>query len=93
MENISTLIYAVLMIIAYAAQVHHIHRTKSTHGLSFIFFFLAAVAVALRMITTGFIIRDTNSSLAWFLEIAEFTVLGGLVTICLQIIYYRHYKK
>lgn len=92
MGNLSTLIYVVLMVTAYGSQVHHIWKTKSTAGLSHRFFVLTATAVALRMVTTGFIIRETDNLTAWLLEIAEFAVLGGLITISFQVWYYRRGK-
>jgi uncharacterized protein with PQ loop repeat len=86
-------LYAMLMVWGYASQVKKLHKNKRTDNLSLSFFILTFAAVALRILTVGLVIRDTSNITAIALEIAEFAVLGGLATIALQIIWYRHLKN
>ncbi len=93
MGSLIAVVYAGLMVWGYASQVWQIHRSKDTKNLSLRFFILLFVAVALRIATVGVVIKETSNITAIALEIAEFAVIGGLGTIALQIIYYRHLTR
>ncbi len=91
-QSIAT-IYALLMVWGYGSQVIQLHRTKNPHGLSLQFFVLTLAAVIIRTATVGFVIWETHNFTAIALAIAEFVVIGGLATVALQIVYYRHLRE
>lgn len=92
MGPIVAVVYAALMISGYASQVHQIYKSKSVKNLRFTFFLSLWLAVSLRMVSTGIIIFQTSNLTAWALEIAEFSVWGGLATIVFQLLWYKHLK-
>ena len=93
MGPITAAIYALLMIIGYSSQIRTLYRKKTTAGVDAKFFLFGWSAVALRMTTTGFIIRDTKNIGAISLVIADGVVFFGLLTIFGQILYYRYSPK
>ena len=93
MGPITATIYALLMIWAYSSQIWKIRKSKNISSLSLKFFFVAWIAVVLRMSTVGFVIKETLNVSAIALEIAEAVVFFGLIIIVFQILYYRHKKK
>lgn len=83
-------IYAALMIYAYAHQIVAIHRRKSVHNLHLGFFFTLWLAVTLRLTSMGFVIGETHNISAIAMSIAELAVFLGLLIIVLQILWHRH---
>jgi uncharacterized protein with PQ loop repeat len=93
MGPITAAIYALLMIVGYSSQIRTLYRKKTTAGVDAKFFIFGWAAVALRMTTTGFVIKETMNLGAISLLIADAVVFFGLLIIFGQIIYYRYSKK
>ena len=93
MGPVVAVIYAILMVWAYGSQIIKLYKTEKTKDLSLRFFFLAWIAVMLRITTVGVIIRETWNITAIALEIAEAAVFFGLLIIIIQTWWYRRKNK
>jgi len=89
MSTLPAVIYMMLMLYAYGSQIRKLYLTKDPSGVSFSYFSFALMAVALRIAQTGIVIMQTWNFAAICLEVAEITVLVGLIIVVSQIIYYR----
>ena len=87
------IIYSFIILSGYVVQIRKNYLQESTKGLAFFFFFNAFVAVTMRMSAVGLIIRDTKNPTSIAVGIAELGIWAGLLTITLQILWYRYHKK
>ena len=93
MGAIPAFCYMCLMIFAYGSQSWKLKKEGKSGTVSLNFYLFGLIGVSLRVSTTGFVIWETGNFSAICLGIAELSVLTGITTVLIQLLYYRKKER